>query len=609
MTPCEQKTILAWFHLGLMGLVLVVFLSFASFRSVWATSSLERVGEGAGQVASTPTFTPTSRWVGQITSRAVNMELAGTVLRVSVEGLKGLPVKVYSQDDWKAIGYTGTKPEYGEYVVEFAPLSKGYYTIEPEGLGATVAFYADAKSYIFVKFTREEEVEPTPTLTDSIPGPMPTAPPTLTPSPTATPPPTTPSEPVPTPVPAPIATPPPTAPPEPAPTAIPTPPPVIPTGTTVTTGTPPPQPRWQGRIVRQEEGPFYAALAVSIPGFKNIAVDIKSDGWGARAFTGTKPEYGDFACEFGGLSAGTYTVIPQGLGTSMQVDFGLGGFALMEFTSYPILTPPPSPQPSPPSSPPPDREPGPPVTPYPTAEATAARPLPTAPPLAATATAMPLPPPPVPTSEPQLVWFGRIVRQVSGKEGGIRTSTIAVRIAGPKNVLVELKIDGYSATALTGTKPEYGDSACEFGGLSEGTYTIIPQGLGASLDVTVDQGGFALVEFVYQPVAPTFASPAPVPAGGWSGQVLLNTSQQGARGASSVIIVRILGMQGLPVEIRAGGLSATALTGTKPEYGPFACGFADLLPGTYQIIPQGLGVSVQVTMDGLGLAIVEFTQH
>jgi hypothetical protein len=60
---------------------------------------------------------------------------------------------------------------------------------------------------------------------------------------------------------------------------------------------------------------------------------------------------------------------------------------------------------------------------------------------------------------------------------------------------VEIHCGGWSTTALTGTKPEYGDTACEFGALSAGTYTITPQGLGASVTVTVDEGGFALVEF------------------------------------------------------------------------------------------------------------------
>ncbi len=313
-----------------------------------------------------------------------------------------------------------------------------------------------------------------------------------------------------------------------------------------------PQPRWQGRIVYQTEGTFYATLVVRVLGPRDIPVEIKSDGWQAIALTGTKPEYGDFSCEFGGLTAGTYTVTPLGLDTSLEVEFGTGGFAIAEFVQQQIVTP----------------------------------------------TAPPWPP---------SGWFGRVVQQVSGAERGIKISTIAVRVLGLEDVPVELRTDGFSVTALTGTKPEYGDFACEFGGLSAGTYIITPLGLGADLTVTVDQGEFALVEFTYQP-PPTPPTPSILPLEVvWSGQVLLNTSEGESKGASSVIIVQVPGIEGLLVEIRTESFSATALTGTQPEYGRFACGFHDLWPGTYEIIPQGLGTSLQVTVDGQGLAVVEFT--
>ena len=71
----------------------------------------------------------------------------------------------------------------------------------------------------------------------------------------------------------------------------------------------------------------------------------------------------------------------------------------------------------------------------------------------------------------------------------------AVRVVDIWWLPVEIRSGGWSTTALTGTKPEYGDTACEFGALSAGTYTIIPQGLDASVTVTIDEGGFALVEF------------------------------------------------------------------------------------------------------------------
>jgi hypothetical protein len=102
---------------------------------------------------------------------------------------------------------------------------------------------------------------------------------------------------------------------------------------------------------------------------------------------------------------------------------------------------------------------------------------------------------PSPTPPPAPVWAGSIVRQVSGAGRGIPWGAIAVRVVGKWGLPVEIRTGGWSTTALTGTKPEYGDTACEFGALSAGTYTIIPQGLDASVTVTIDEGGFALVEF------------------------------------------------------------------------------------------------------------------
>lgn len=364
---------------------------------------------------------PTPVWVGEITSQAVDLSLVGTVLRVSVEGIKGLPVKVSSGDDWRAVGLTGTKSEYGDYVVEFAPLSQGYYTVEPMGLHTKLSFYADGKSYIFIRFS-PQSATPTPTtVTTIVPTSSPTSTPTLTPT-------------LPPPTPTSTALPPPTSVAAPMPTSK-------------------PPPLWQGNIVYQIKGPFYAALAVRIPGQKGLPVEIKSDGWRATAVTGTKPEYGDFACEFGGLSAGTYTITPLGLGTSLNVDFGQGGFALVEFV--PRAAPPP-------------------LLAFPT------------------------------------------------------------------------------------------------------------------------------------PVPPELTLPVTTAGAGWAGYILLNTSGPEAKGDSSVIIVLVPGLKGLPVELRAGALSARAVTGAMPEYGSFGCGFSQLWPGTYQVIPEGLGVTLEVTMDGQGLAVVEF---
>jgi hypothetical protein len=69
----------------------------------------------------------------------------------------------------------------------------------------------------------------------------------------------------------------------------------------------------------------------------------------------------------------------------------------------------------------------------------------------------------------------------------------------------------------------------------------------------------------------------------------------------------VLNWRGVPVNITGGGgWSATCITGTKPEYGPDACEFGGLWPSTYQLQPNQADIEVSVTMDGQGIAFVEF---
>jgi hypothetical protein len=347
-------------------------------------------------------------WQAAITEQWTDLSLVGSVLRVSVEGIAGLPVVVRSGGDFSTVNWTGTKPEYGPFVAEYAPMTRGQYFIEPEGLGLVHEVLLDGRSYVRVDFTPLSC------------GAMPTA--TLVPAPAATQPP-----------------PPVTVLPQPTPTfwfpsltATPLPP----------TPAPPPA-GWQGRIAQHQKDPsggvYWATIAVRVIGQPaGQQVDILRNGWGARGTTGTKPEHGPDACEFGGLDPGTYRITPVGLGANLDVTVERGDFVLVEF--------------------------------YQAGWA------------------------------PSIRWAGQIVENTSGSQPiPNAAAAITVVVEGRPWHDVEIRANGWSAQTETGTKPEYGPSACEFGGLGPGTYTLTPKDLGVSVQVTMDGWGWAMVRFFEVP--------------------------------------------------------------------------------------------------------------
>ena len=482
-------------------------------------------------------------WKAEITEQWTDLDLAGSVLRVSVAGKAGLPVTVRSRGAYEAVGFTGTKPEYGPFVAEFAPMSLGTYYIEPQGLGLSFEIWLDGKNYTRVDFV------PLPCAESPTPKPRPA---TATPRP----------QPAPTRVPRPTATPVPPPPSQPA--------------------LPQPAPDWSGRVVQHIEalaGRYFATVVVRVIGRPaGQQVEIRSGGWSESCTTGTKPEHGPDACEFGALNAGTYRITPKDLGTHLDVTVGLQDFVLVEF----YYTGPP----------------------------------------------------------PQTRWVGHVAENTSGDAPTEHVnSAITVVVGDIPWHEVEIRSNGWSTTCTTGYKPEYGPGACEFSGLRASTYTIIPKDLGSSVQVTVDGWGWAKVLFTEvpapaprqppktipeEPVAPPAQSapssppaesptvevqPSPEPeVTGWKGWVVSNSSGDGEKtGISSTIIVRVLNWPGVPVHITGGGSwSATCISGTKPEHGPGACEFGGLWPSTYTLQPEGADTQVEVTMDGLGVAFVEF---
>ncbi len=102
------------------------------------------------------------------------------------------------------------------------------------------------------------------------------------------------------------------------------------------------------------------------------------------------------------------------------------------------------------------------------------------------------PPPRSPTG-----WAGRVVKNTSGTEpaNGV-WSTIIVR-AGAIGlpVIIKSEANDFSAMCYTGTKPEYGAGACDFGGLWPGKYTVGIDGSGIAVQVFVDGQGVAEITF------------------------------------------------------------------------------------------------------------------
>ena len=80
------------------------------------------------------------------------------IIRVSVEGMPDLPVRI-SAEGWE--GYTrqtGSKAEFGPFALEFSPLGPGVYTIAPEGLGvqAKVKLHSSQTLQVTFQPTRQD---------------------------------------------------------------------------------------------------------------------------------------------------------------------------------------------------------------------------------------------------------------------------------------------------------------------------------------------------------------------------------------------------------------------------------------------------------------------
>jgi LysM repeat protein len=203
-------------------------------------------------------------------------------------------------------------------------------------------------------------------------------------------------------------------------------------------------------------------------------------------------------------------------------------------------------------------------------------------------------------SEP--MWTGSQTA-ISVDPDEITTLLVMTHEAEKLDVMIR-SADGFVARGVTGVYYEYSwIPTFAFRGIPGGDYEVWVEGKPSRIvKAKVEPGQRTLVEFKWKVVSTDLiVSPA-----GWVGEVVENTSGTEPIGVASILVVRT-GAIGNKIRVTApGGYEGICITGTKLEYGPGACDVGGLNAGTYQVILDGADIAVEVYLDGVGNATVEF---
>jgi hypothetical protein len=97
-------------------------------------------------------------WTWQITQ--TESDQGFSIVRCSVEGRSNLPVRVWNPT-WAGIERrTGSKPEYGPFYCELAPLGPGRYYLQVEGISPYIELALESHSITWIEFVRVATREP-----------------------------------------------------------------------------------------------------------------------------------------------------------------------------------------------------------------------------------------------------------------------------------------------------------------------------------------------------------------------------------------------------------------------------------------------------------------
>jgi len=203
-------------------------------------------------------------------------------------------------------------------------------------------------------------------------------------------------------------------------------------------------------------------------------------------------------------------------------------------------------------------------------------------------------------SEPQ--WVGSQTAHNADPDE-ITTLLVMVHEGEGKDVMIRSR-DGFVARGFTGVYYEYSwIPTFAFRNIPGGEYEVWVDGEPSrTVRVRLDPGFRALVEFKWKIVS----TGGMISPSGWIGEVVENTSGNEPIGAFSILVVRT-GAIGNKIRVTApGGYEAVCITGTKLEHGTGACDVGGLNAGTYQVILDGADIAVELYLDGIGTALVEF---
>ncbi|MCL4300925.1 MAG: hypothetical protein KJ077_34650 [Anaerolineae bacterium] len=234
-------------------------------------------------------------------------------IRVRIAGQAGQVAALRSARGTEQFCEVVSNPILGGLVCEFGQLAPGVYLVEALHTGTGLRLFADGQGTAEVEFSPSATYA-TLALTQTPPIVGQGAQPRRTPTATSTATPTS------------------------APVVLRPNPPATPTATFQPTSTPTPAFAWQGRIVEMQSG-VVGTIAVRAAGLKDHPVVIRSGPWQSQPqLTGSKPELGDYATEFGGLATGEYIIELVDL-AELKVNLGPGQFMLVEFR-YDFVNPP-----------------------------------------------------------------------------------------------------------------------------------------------------------------------------------------------------------------------------------------------------------------------------